>query len=687
MKRRSFNDRVNIVDHFLEIFRYQLGEEHHAPAKFSLVDPHDRGPDYVYELKIKRGSKWAKRRMTISALAEDSGSKSRCFKVIYDNLLVIKIPPAPVGDFRKYIDSIKTESRVSLELAPEVQFVAPMVSALLKSIHKFPDRKSLSPSELESRYLIWLDVNPEFQKYLKINDQFVFVMDLSTQIFLANAIQKMHDKKTFRENVRNEIRQSSDVLNEPIRMSGRFGMENEGIYSKIDEIFTDFKNRTAPFLEKHRLEAIVTEFNFQNWFLSHLADNADCANEDELPDEFMDGMNAVLRKIMLENAGNAAAFRKTIEDSVSERLFIQNRPRMSGIITNMLSLLAWLWEKGLSIRDLKPDNMFVACDPEAYPIILATPEEYSLGLIDFETSVRIDKNRPDFAMQPLLGGTPIYATPSHVFTNDLLKNNFKNLPLVLHLQDWHAVTGMIYKVVTGQDLFVRTGKLIRKIMNMRRQFMVNKIPLDEVFYYGSRIFWSSAADEFKEKMRLNEKLLRAVPVVVPENAREALLNEVRKNKSGLAHAMRKYIKSQNVFVGEKSRQFLIRASQKEIRRYKRKWKDGNPPVDAPAAKKSYILKILANLEELKSRYQHQGRLHRMLDNENPRISAYELAEIFFNTVLTSMYKEKWGKLSAEEPKPPETENASDGMTVMVEETAESQSQSTIVYDDTIGIEG
>ena len=60
--------------------------------------------------------------------------------------------------------------------------------------------------------------------------------------------------------------------------------------------------------------------------------------------------------------------------------------------------------KGIAIRDLKPDNIFVVGGD-----FLQAANEFSLGLIDFETAVNFSV-KDDEISQPLLAGTPAYAT-------------------------------------------------------------------------------------------------------------------------------------------------------------------------------------------------------------------------------------------------------------------------------------
>ena len=77
---------------------------------------------------------WTKRRMTIGPLGEDSGSKSKCYYVIYDVHMVIKIPTKPITDFERYIESIKKEVHIVNKLIPK-ECIIPKVSVILSLIH------------------------------------------------------------------------------------------------------------------------------------------------------------------------------------------------------------------------------------------------------------------------------------------------------------------------------------------------------------------------------------------------------------------------------------------------------------------------------------------------------------------------------------------------------------------------
>ena len=147
------------------------------------------------------------------------------------------------------------------------------------------------------------------------------------------------------------------------------------------------------------------------------------------------------------------------------------------------------------------------------------PADYSLGFIDVETAVYFGKAEENNIRQPLLGGTPYYATPSHLFPNSVLAACFGDTSRILHFQDWQAVLVMIFKAVTGELLFDRTAThfadIKNRVMNAMRQAEALDPQLEEV----SRIFWRSAAAEFRTKMKAAESALRFVEADIPQPAK------------------------------------------------------------------------------------------------------------------------------------------------------------------------
>jgi len=340
------------------------------------------------------------------------------------------------------------------------------------------------------------------------------------------------------------------------------------------------------------------------------------------------------------------AYRKAVEEYVLKVVFSQSTLKMEGIIGNLLDLLAWLNERGVAIRDLKPDNMFVVGDSIKHPLFLTSSEESSLGLIDFETAVVFKiKESEEKIKQPLLGGTPSYSTPSHLFPNEVLNSVFKDLPRIFYLQDWYAVIGMIYNVIIGGSLFEKTKKILPRIKFLVQKSVMEKQPLPEAFKRGSQVFWIHGIKELKERVREKDILLKSVEIILTENAQKIFLQEAMAKKENIEKRIRGYILSQVIFNNDKSRNSLLRCSIEEIRQYKTKWEKG---INIPKTSKEIriqIIKFLRILEHLKIQLERQNQVVKTFEQPKPKLSAYELLEIMFNTVLNAMYLPQWGTLS------------------------------------------
>ncbi len=488
--------RLDIVRFFLTLFKHQIGAEPDAPAEFVPLMSKTTGPNHIFELRVKHMEDWAKRRMTIGPLGEESGSKSKCYYVIYDVHMVVKIPARPIDDFEEYIDSIKKEMHIVNKLIPK-ECIIPKVSVILGLIHSFPYSEDTPPERLEERYINWLRKSTEYQKYLKINNTFIFIMDLSKYYFLSHILDELHDIKNL---IVREIIENAHTIWESAKFKGRYGTENDAIV-EIREIFNRSETNIRRLLDKAGVRTSVPIYQIQSWFYSHLAANSVTADVDGFPDKFIIELNRLLKKSMQNNSTVVDVYRKIIKDYIYRSSFEQNKPQLEAVTANLLDILAWFREKRVSMRDLKPDNLFVAGDPARYPLFLKSAQEFSIGIIDVETAVDFEKSRYKKIKQPMLGGTPFYATPSHFIKNDVLIYKFKNLGKILHLQDWHATLILIYKVITGDLLFEQTARLFSEIRNL----MVNANKpgghQTDVFEEASRIFWHSAVSEFQGKNR------------------------------------------------------------------------------------------------------------------------------------------------------------------------------------------
>ncbi|MCP4353392.1 MAG: hypothetical protein GY795_48705 [Desulfobacterales bacterium] len=655
--KRYYGERAGVVNLFLSLYKHQSGVSQTAPAEVIPMNPDSEGPDFVYELRVNRNQKWESRRMTVSPIGESGGttktktrgSKSVCFKVIYDDLLVVKIPPFPITDFREYVKNIDAEGNIAIRLSPEIEFVAPGVTAVMRKVRSLDDTSALSPSETEKQYIRWLLNNPEYQEYLKIAGAFVFFMDLSKHSFLSYVVEKMHDEEILKDEIARDIIKSHDLLWDIMGFEGKYGSENISLCFNINKIYSDYETEARALLKKYNITS-VSPYEKQEWFLFHLA-KKQVQNSKDVSEEFLDELNESVRKILDNNKEDIESYRKAVKKYVTKVMFKQNKLKMGGIIANVLRLLASLKKRGIAIRDLKPDNLFVVGNPDENPLVLESTELSSLGLIDFETAVAgletykaRDKNNPKTG-QPLLGGTPSYCSPSHLFPNGVLEETLGNLARTLYFQDWQASIAMIYNVITGDTLFEKTRKLLSRVRNIAQKAVLEKRPLTDAFKSGSQIYWSSAVSEFKEKLSENGELLKAVDIFLPEDARKMVWENMVTRKKSIERTTVNYIKSQVIFSSNKNRNNLWRCSPEDIGKYRKKWEKGESIPKTPPEIRKQIVKFLQGLEYLKLQLEEQNRLIKLIEDPGSGVSAYDLAELMFEIVFKAMYREKWGKLS------------------------------------------
>ena len=87
------SDTLRIVKFFLSCSDSETGAAPDAASNLFPVEAKTIGSNQIYQLRILHNGEWVKRRMSIGPLGEESGSKSKCFYVIYDVHIVVKIPP------------------------------------------------------------------------------------------------------------------------------------------------------------------------------------------------------------------------------------------------------------------------------------------------------------------------------------------------------------------------------------------------------------------------------------------------------------------------------------------------------------------------------------------------------------------------------------------------------------------
>ena len=388
-----------IVNYFLNLYRRQLGLENLNPDEmtFERLMKNPFEPEQIFSLHVKRGSQWATRRMSIIPLSEGAETKSACYKVAFDDLMVIKIPPEPITDFDDYLEIIWAEREMAEKLKPEMFCVTPSLTAILRKYPSF-SAEGMNPDQLEFSYVSKLKSSSGLQSLLKIGGSFALFMNLSEHVFLDSIIGNMHaGDKLLRE----EMDKSTDALNDLYSFENRFGKDQEDLFLAVADLKTRFERRIIKVLAHHQIDKNeVPDFKIRQWFLNLLSGNPSEIIHSGFSDGFLKDQNRLISIMEQENRDILERFRQTAIMSVRKRKFSRNSSLARGIIINILKLLAILRIKDITIRDLKPDNMLAVGKTVNTAHFMNSPENYSLGLIDLETAVVLNSQKNQ---QPLLG--------------------------------------------------------------------------------------------------------------------------------------------------------------------------------------------------------------------------------------------------------------------------------------------
>ena len=630
-------DELKIAEFFLDLYKVQLGASKDARAKLDLLQAESTDERKTFELQVLHDNDWVDRRMTVGPLGSEATSRSKCFYVIFDNHLVVKVPQKPIREFKDYITAIEADQEIVKQLAPR-ECIVPTVSAILRLIHPIPIEENASPAEVESKYLNLLKKYPGFNEHLKIGNTYVLVMDLSKFYFLSQVIDDFHD---LNNKMRQEIVGYPDVVWENHGFEGRYAFENDEQLEAVRGVYADFEERLGPILKAAGDSRSFARYTIQNWFLAHLSDGQLQPDEKDLNSELVAKINALARKVFKENSDLIESYRRTIRGCIQSVTVSQSKRQLDALITNILDLLAWLRDKEIAIRDLKPDNMIVAGDRARYPEFLSSVNEYTAGLIDVETAVVYGGNGDRKIPQPILGGTPSYATPSHLVKNATLQALYGNLARVMYLQDWYAAVGIVYEVITGEALFRQTGKMIVGIKTAMFKHIEDVATQKELYKKVSRIFWHSAKSELERKLEIKEDILQMVQVVIPDGAAEMLRQEFVNEKLLIAQNIKRFIAGQSAFKGEKACSSLIGTSREKITQLKSK-------LESQPQEKAEALKVLRGLEKMKARVEKQMRRIKLFEQSSLILPANTLLQILFDVVLDAMHRVQWGELMAAE---------------------------------------
>ncbi len=630
-------NRVDVVRFFLNLFRRQLGASPGAPMDYFQLPSPVSGSNLVYELRVRHCGDWVKRRMTIGPLGEESGSRSKCYWVIFDKHLVVKIPPRRVADFEDYLSSIKTEGKIVARLAPR-ECIVPKVSVILSQVHQLPSDTVVPVDQIEEHYVALLHKFPEWQEHLKIRGTFAYFMDLSRYYFLSHIIDSLHDLSAA---MHSEIASTTELIRYPERFKERYEEMDEAAGFAMRDLFHQCEAEVRQLLRRQGKSDTVAAYRIQSWFLKYLeqGEMGDAGNE--VSPELSNDVEVIFRRLFEKYRDSVDAYREGVRKFTQGLALEQNKAIMSGILTHLLDLLGWLAAKEVAMRDLKPDNILVAGSPQNYPAFLRTVTEYSLGFIDVETAADLARVEGRKINQPLLGGTPYFATPAHLFSNATLDVCFGDAGRILHFQDWQAVLVMVYKVVTGELLFDRTAKLFVEIKARILSAMKRADCLESHIEGISREFWQSAAEEFRTKVRARELVLKQVETEIPPHAKVLFLEVLDTEIETMTAAVENLVASQTIFASPSARERLLKTSSQRICRIVAEV-DSQALAASPAGEAlragGPILRQLAGRKALLER---KIQLAAVLRRKTARVSAYDLLLFMFNSVLRSMYREEW----------------------------------------------
>jgi serine/threonine protein kinase len=632
--------QADVVRFFLDLYRQQLGLGPEVPMEFFPLTAAAAEPNRVYELRVKQATDWVRRRMAIGPLGDESASRSKCYYVIFDNHLVIKIPPKPIRNFEEYVTSLRKEENIVQRLAPK-KCIIPKLSVILRLIHPLPSEAEIPAEHLEDAYLTWLHKNPTHQANLRIKNTFVYFMDLSQHFFLSHIMSRFHDLD---QTLQTEVNVASELFHHPSKFRERYGDRNEGLGFEIRDLYHECETEIRHLLMQSDHVLAASDYRLRDWFVSYLKNNQIPEAGAGLPPTLAEAVAAIFTRrfdIYREPVKN---FRRLVHAAARRLALEQNRRPIAGLITQLLDLLAWLGMQKVAMRDLKPDNLMIAGDVQNYPAFLRSPADYSLGFIDVETAVYFGNGDANGLPQPLLGGTPYYATPSHLFPNSTLAACFGDASRVLQAQDWQAVLVMVFGAVTGKLLFDRTARCFADIGSRAAQAMRQSAPLEGVLADVSRAFWRSAAAEFREKLKAAEKPLRYVEADVSKPARALLAKALRQEIESLNAGIQKRIDTQSRLATLQCREHLRTASHDRICRIMEKLNATSQTGRNPTAVLHPELGFLKDLADLKALVESKARVLLHLESGGPcRMSAYDLLTLMFGHVLQVM------KCTAENP--------------------------------------
>ncbi|MFO7837927.1 MAG: hypothetical protein R6X08_00315 [Desulfosalsimonadaceae bacterium] len=633
----QFDFALDIVRFFLDVFKYQTGSPETAPAHITSGESNPAGRNYTYKLHVQHSGRWKSRRMNISPIGEKSRSKSTCYLVVYDARMVVKIPPRPLTDFHRYMQYIEKEKQIADKIAPR-HCLVPSLASILRRIYKFPDEAEKTREQIEHRYRLLLEDKPELKRFVTINGSHVYFMDVARYYFLGPVLSDIHDRQT---PLLNEMLRYPEILWDMHGFYGRYGTDADAVRKKMIEVYETFLSRLAALEPFCPLDASTLRERGLAWLLKTSAGVPAEEIGRDLPAGFRTRFAPLLREFAEENAQTLQSYRAVVQKYLSGVLFVRNRPRISSLITSLLDLLAWTGEKGVAIRDLKPDNLSVAGDPDKYPMFLNSAKDYALGLIDLETAVDFRPQEFSSCTQPLLGGTLFYATPSHFLPNKILQSRFHDIRRIFYLQDWFAAVAIIFEVITGAYLFRKSaGELNKALKTARKKDNQDTAGKNPVLQLAKREFWETAQQEFDQQCKRCTNSIQPITAAIPLEFQQWLAYELETTVSRIRKLAAACVQSMPVFLSSRNRQQLLQYGPEEIAGLIKKLENPRYYQQISEKNRDKAVSLLCRLQGLRNAESLAfGHLH-TLAGPVSRVPAQDMMEMMFLTVHYGMLPEQ-----------------------------------------------
>jgi hypothetical protein len=211
---------------------------------------------------------------------------------------------------------------------------------------------------------------------------------------------------------------------------------------------------------------------------------------------------------------------------------------------------------------------------------------------------------------------------------------------------------MIFKAVTGELLLDRTALRFADTKTRAVAAMRQKEPLEPVLEEVSRMFWRSAAVEFRTKMKAAESALRSVDAEIPNQAKSLFVRVLKSDIESISRSVQRLTETQSWFSTPSSREQLVKASCSRIGQIMDELKAKSQAGKASAQSVQAGLRFLNSIATLKALAERKAQVVSGLDSNTAcRMNAFDILVLMFNSVLKAMYREDWKKPTEESTSP------------------------------------